>query len=54
MGGVAATFVAAFLGDWVLPVFYNVGMYGFRASVLSWLFLGGLVAIEQGLGEKVG
>lgn len=54
MGGVAATFVAAFLGDWVLPFFYNVGMYGFRASVLSWLFLGGLVAIEQGWGEKEG
>ena len=52
MGGVAATLMAAFLGDWVLPFFYNVGMYGFRSSVLSWLFLGGLVAIEQGLRDK--
>lgn len=47
LGGVAATLVAAALGDWVLPFFYNVGMNGFRSSVLSWIFLGGLVALEQ-------
>jgi len=47
LGGVVASMVAAFLGDWVLPFFYNVGLTGFRGSFLSWLFLGGLVAIEQ-------
>jgi hypothetical protein len=35
------------LGDWVLPFVYNIGLAGFRASVLGWLFLGGLVSLEQ-------
>ena len=47
LGGLAGTLVAGALGDWVLPFFYNIGMAGFRASVLGWLFLGGLVALEQ-------
>lgn len=47
LGGVVATLVSAALGDWVLPFFYNVGLSGFRASVLSWIFLGGLVILEQ-------
>lgn len=33
--------------DWILPFVYNVGFPGFQASVLIWLFWGGLVAIEQ-------
>jgi len=47
MGGLVGTLVAAFLGDWVLPFVYNIGLNGFRSSVLAWLFLGGLVAIEN-------
>jgi hypothetical protein len=35
------------MGDWVLPFFYNVGLSGFRSSMLGWLFLGGLVSLEQ-------
>jgi hypothetical protein len=35
------------MGDWVIPFVYNIGMAGFRASVLAWLFMGGLVVIEQ-------
>jgi O-antigen ligase len=46
LGGLIGTLEAGLLGDWVLPFFYNVGMSGFRASVLGWLFLGGLVALE--------
>jgi O-antigen ligase len=45
--GVIETMVAAFLGDWVLPFVYNVGLNGFRASILPWIFIGGLVAIEK-------
>jgi O-antigen ligase len=45
--GVIATAVAAFLVDWVLPFVYNIGLTGFRASVLPWIFMGGLVALEQ-------
>jgi O-antigen ligase len=47
LGGLVGTLVAAALGDWVLPFFYNVGLKGFSSSILVWLFLGGLVALEQ-------
>jgi hypothetical protein len=47
LGGLAGTIVVATLGDWVLPFFYNVGLDGFRSSMLGWLFLGGLVCLEQ-------
>jgi len=47
LGALAGMVVAAMLGDWVLPFFYNVGLNGFRSSMLGWLFLGGLVSLEQ-------
>jgi hypothetical protein len=47
LGGLVGTLTSAMLGDWVLPFFYNVTLGGFRASVLPWLFLGGLVALER-------
>jgi hypothetical protein len=47
LGGLAGMAVAGMLGDWVLPFFYNVGLNGFRSSMLGWLFLGGLVSLEQ-------
>jgi hypothetical protein len=43
--------VAAVLVDWVLPFVYNIGMKGFRGSMLAWIFLGGLLAIEGCLGR---
>ena len=46
LGGLAGTLAAAMLGDWFLPFVYNVGLPGFRASVLGWIFLGGLVALQ--------
>jgi hypothetical protein len=47
MGGLAGTLVAGLFVDWILPFVYNVGMDGLRSSILSWFFLGGLVAIYQ-------
>ncbi|MBE7554307.1 MAG: hypothetical protein HS126_24895 [Anaerolineales bacterium] len=47
MGGLAGTLVAAALADWVLPFPYNIGLTGFRMTMLGWMFLGGLVCIEQ-------
>ena len=47
LGGLAAMVVAGMLGDWILPFFYNVGLNGFRSSMLGWLFLGGLVSLRQ-------
>lgn len=39
--------VTMLLLDWFLPFVYNVGFLGFQASVLVWLFMGGLVALEN-------
>jgi hypothetical protein len=47
VGGVAGVVMAAFLVDWVLPFAYNIGLEGFRASILPWIFFGGLISLEQ-------
>ncbi len=47
LGGLVGTLASGMLGDWFLPFVYNVGFIGFRSSVLAWIFLGALVAIEQ-------
>jgi hypothetical protein len=47
LAGLCATMISAFLGDWVLPFVYNVGLAGFRASILPWIFVGGLIGLEQ-------
>jgi hypothetical protein len=52
LGGVAGTIVAGFLVDWILPFIYNIGMNGFRASVLAWILMGGLVCVEQSFRKK--
>jgi hypothetical protein len=46
-GGLVGTAVLGMLGDWVIPFFYNIGLQGFRSAMLPWLFLGGLVSLEQ-------
>lgn len=47
LGGLIGTLLAAAFGDWVIPFFYNITLGGFRASVLGWLFLGGMIALGQ-------
>jgi hypothetical protein len=47
IGGLVATVAAAMLGDWLLAFVYNIGLSGMRTGVLAWIFLGGLVAIEN-------
>ena len=47
LGGLVGMVVVGMMGDWVLPFFYNIGLSGFRSSMLGWLFLGGLVSLEQ-------
>jgi O-antigen ligase len=47
LGGLAGTLAATWLGDWLLPFVYNIGLNGFRSSILAWLFLGGLVALDH-------
>ncbi len=43
----AASLTLMLLADWLLPFVYNIGFVGFQASVLVWLFLGGLVALDN-------
>jgi O-antigen ligase len=45
LGGLVGTLVASALGDWFLPFVYNVGIAGMRASILGWVFLGGLLSL---------
>ncbi|OQA20033.1 MAG: O-Antigen ligase [Chloroflexi bacterium ADurb.Bin360] len=55
IGGYANGMTAAWVGslvvmllaDWMLPFVYNIGFPGFQASILVWLFLGGLVTCSQ-------
>jgi hypothetical protein len=42
-----ASLALMLFADWILPFVYNIGFPGFQASVLVWLFLGGLVTVEQ-------
>lgn len=42
-----SSLVIMMLADWILPFVYNIGFEGFPASVLVWLFLGGIVALER-------
>lgn len=41
----AGSLAIMLLADWLLPFVYNIGFPGFQASVLVWLFLGGLLAL---------
>ena len=47
LGGLAGTLAAGMLCDWVLPFVYNITLNGLRASILGWLFLGGLLALKR-------
>jgi O-antigen ligase len=47
IGGLIGTLVSGMFGDWFLPFIYNVGYTGFRSSVLFWLFLGGIVVLDN-------
>jgi O-antigen ligase len=47
LGGLAGMVLVMGLGDWVLPFVYNIGLSGFRSSVMGWVFLGGLVVLEN-------
>ena len=47
IGGLAGMIAAGMFGDWVIPFVYNIGYNGSRASLLGWLFLGGLIVLER-------
>lgn len=47
IGGLAGSLAAGMLADWVIPFFYNIGIRGFRSSLLFWVFLGGVLALKR-------
>lgn len=47
LAGVAGMLAAGVLVDWILPFVYNIGLNGYRGSMLGWLFLGGVMSIER-------
>lgn len=47
LAGLVGMLISGVLGDWFIPFVYNIGIAGFRASVLGWLFLGLLVALQN-------
>lgn len=47
LGGLAGTAASGMLVDWFFPFVYNIGFNGFRSTIFAWLFLGGVVTIEQ-------
>ena len=47
LGVGAGSLVIMGLADWILPFVYNIGFVGFQASMLVWLFLGGLVSLDK-------
>jgi len=47
IAGWVGVMVIMAIGDWFLPFVYNIGFPGFQASVLVWMFLGGLVALDH-------
>ncbi len=52
LGGLAGMVVAGMLADWIFPFVYNIGLNGFRGAIPAWLFLGGLVSVEQMILQK--
>ena len=47
LAGLAGSLVAGLLADWIVPFVYNIGIVGFRSSVLFWFFLGGLLTLRR-------
>lgn len=45
IAGLIGTLISGLLGDWFLPFVYNVGLEGMRASIMLWIFLGGLLSL---------
>ena len=46
LAGLVGMLVASAIVEWLLPFVYNAGLKGQRFGVFSWVFLGGLVALQ--------
>lgn len=53
LGGLIGSLASGCLADWIVPFAYNIGLRGFRSSLLFWFFLGGAVALNRLLPDAV-
>jgi len=53
IGGLAGSLVSGFLADWIIPFVYNIGIRGFRSSLLFWVFAGGVLALKRMTADQV-
>jgi O-antigen ligase len=44
--GFIAILASGMLADWFLPFVYNIGLSGFRNSILLWVFLGAMLSLD--------
>jgi O-antigen ligase len=58
IAAVAGSLVIMLLADWILPFVYNISFQGFQASVLVWLMMGGVLALDhlsaQAVDQRIG
>ncbi|MFN8062106.1 MAG: O-antigen ligase family protein [Vicinamibacterales bacterium] len=47
LAGLAGSLVSGLLADWIVPFAYNIGLTGFRSSLLFWFLLGGLLTLRR-------
>lgn len=47
LGGLAGMLAAGMLGDWIFPFVYNLGLNTLPIALVSWIFLGGLLAVSK-------
>ncbi len=47
IAGLAGSLVSGLLADWIIPFTYNIGIRGFRSSLLFWFFLGGVLSLKR-------
>ena len=47
IAGLAGSLVSGLLADWIVPFTYNIGIRGFRSSLLFWFFLGGVLSLKR-------
>ena len=53
IGGLVGTLVSGMLADWIIPFYYNIGIQGFRSSLLFWVFAGGILALKRMVPARV-
>jgi O-antigen ligase len=47
LAGLVGTLAAGMLADWIVPFYYNIGIQGFRSSLLFWFFVGAIIALHR-------